>query len=61
MVKAKPKVLNTPLSYSSAMNIHKWGLVDEGTTILKASYTTNNFKINDSVSLKVEINNLRGK
>ena len=61
IVKAKPKVLNTPLSYSSAINVHKWGLLDQGTTILKASYTTNNFKINESVSLKVDINNLRGK
>ena len=61
IIKAKPKVLNTPLSYSSVMNIHKWGLIDEGTTILKVSYLTNNFKINETATIKVEINNLRGK
>ena len=61
IVKARPKVLNSPLSYSSAMNIHKWGLFDQGTTLLKASYLTNNFRVNDFVNLKVEINNMRGK
>ena len=61
IVKARPKVLNSPLSFSSAMNIHKWGLFDQGTTILRVSYFTNNFKINESVPLKVEINNTRGK
>ena len=61
IVKSRPKVLNTPLSYSSAMNIHKWGLFDQGTTILKVSYLTNNFIISDSIPLKVEINNMRGK
>jgi len=61
IIKARPKVLNSPLSYSSAMNIHKWGLFDQGTTLLKVSYLTNNFRVNDSVKLKVEINNMRGK
>ena len=61
IVKARPKVLNSPLSFSSAMNIHKWGLIDQGTTLLKVSYFTNNYKINDSVPLKIEINNIRGK
>jgi len=61
IVKARPKVLNSPLSYSSAMNIHKWGLFDQGTTLLKASYLTNNFRVNDFANIKVEINNMRGK
>ena len=61
IVKARPKVLNSPLSYSSAMNIHKWGLFDQGTTLLKVSYLTNNFRVNDFANLKVEINNMRGK
>ena len=61
IVKARPKVLNSPLSFSSVMNIHKWGLFDQGTTLLKVSYLTNNFRVNDFVNLKVEINNMRGK
>ena len=61
IVKARPKVLNSPLSYSSVMNIHKWGLFDQGTTLLKASYLTNNFRVNELANIKVEINNMRGK
>ena len=61
IVKARPKVLNSPFSYSSVMNIHKWGLFDQGTTQLKVSYLTNNYNIKDSIPLKVEINNMRGK
>ena len=61
IVKARPKVLNSPLSYSSVMNIHKWGLFDQGTTLLKASYLTNNFRVNELAHIKVEINNMRGK
>ena len=61
IVKSRPNVLNSPLSFSSVMNVHKWGLIDQGTTQLKVSYLTNNFRINDNVNLKVEINNTRGK
>ena len=61
IVKARPKVMNSPLSYSSVMNIHKWGLFDQGTTLLKASYLTNNFRVNELANIKVEINNMRGK
>ena len=61
IIKSRPKVLNSPLSFTSVMNIHKWGLFDQGTTVLKVSYLTNNFRINDKLNLKVEINNLRGK
>ena len=61
IVKSRPNVLNSPLSFSSVMNIHKWGFIDQGTTQLKVSYLTNNFRINDNINLKVEINNMRGK
>ena len=61
ILKARPKVLNSPFSYSSIMNIHKWGLFDQGTTQLKVSYSTNNYSIKDSIPLKIEINNMRGK
>jgi hypothetical protein len=43
------------------MNVHKWGLFDQGTTILKVSYMSNNYKFYDSIPLRVEINNMRGK
>ena len=61
IIKSRPSVLNSPLSFSSVMNVHKWGLIDQGTTQLKVSYLTNNFRINDNANLKVEINNTRGK
>ena len=60
-IKARPNVFNSPLSYSSVMNVHKWGLIDQGTTQLKVSYLTNNYKMKDSIPLNVEINNMRGK
>ena len=61
IIKSRPNVLNSPLSFSSVINVHKWGLIDQGTTQLKVSYLTNNFRINDNAKLKVEINNMRGK
>ena len=61
IIKSRPKVLNSPLSYSSVMNVHKWGLFDQGTTQLKVSYLSNNYKFNDSIPLNIEINNVRGK
>ena len=39
-VKSRPKILNCPLSFSSAANVHKWGMFDQGSTILKVSYQT---------------------
>ena len=43
------------------MNVQKWGLIDQDTTLLKVSYLINNFRINYNSNLKFEINNMRGK
>ena len=60
-IKSKPVLLKCPLSFSSAMNVHKWGMFDEGSTILKVSYPTSNYQIRGQIPLLVEINNTRGK
>ena len=60
-VKSRPKILNCPLSFSSAANVHKWGMFDQGSTILKVSYQTSNYQIRGQIPITVEINNTRGK
>ena len=60
-VKSRPLLLKCPLSFSSAANVHKWGMFDEGSTILKVSYQTTNFQIRGQIPIAVEINNTRGK
>ena len=60
-IKSRPKILNCPLSYSSAANVHKWGMFDQGSTILKVSYQTSNFQLRGLIPITVEINNTRGK
>ena len=56
-VKSRPLLLKCPLSFSSAANVHKWGMFDEGSTILKVSYQTTNFQIRGQIPIAVEINN----
>ena len=60
-IKSRPIILNCPLSFSSAINVHKWGMFDEGSTILKVSYLTSNYQIRSQIPFTVEINNTRGK
>ena len=60
-IKSRPLKLNCPLSFSSAMNVHKWGMVDQGSTILKVSYQTTNYQFRSQLPFTVEINNTRGK
>ena len=60
-IKSRPKILNCPLSYSSAANVHKWGMIDEGSTILKVSYQNSNYQMRGQIPITVEINNTRGK
>ena len=60
-VKSRPKILNCPLSFSSAANVHKWGMFDQGSTILKVSYQTSNYQMRGQIPITVEINNTRGK
>lgn len=60
-IKSRPLILNCPLSYSSATNVHKWGMFDQGSTILKVSYLTSNYQIRGQIPITVEINNTRGK
>ena len=60
-IKSRPRILNCPLSFSSAANVHKWGMFDGGSTILKVSYQTSNFQLRGQIHFNVEINNTRGK
>ena len=60
-IKSRPIILNCPLSFSSAMNVHKWGMFDKGSTILIVSYLTSNYQIRGQIPITVEINNTRGK
>ena len=47
--------------FSSIVNVHKWGFLDGGTTILKASYEKGNYQINNLVPLNIDVDNTRGK
>ena len=61
LIKAGIKRLMTPKSYNAVTNVHKWGIIDGGSTILKVSYKKNNYKIDEIAPLDVEIDNTRGK
>ena len=61
LIKSYPKRLNTPKIFSSVTNVHKWGMFDGGSTILKVSYNKNNYRIDELVPLNIEIDNNRGK
>ena len=47
--------------FSSIVNVHKWGFLDGGTTILKVSYEKGNYQMNNLVPLNIDIDNIRGK
>ena len=61
IMKARPIILPTPLSYSSCMNVHNWGFFEKGTTIMKVSYPNNNFRFGDVCPLTVFVDNTRGE
>lgn len=60
IIKSRPLVLNSPLLFSSCVNVHNWGFFQKGTTILNASYPTNNYKIGDAIPLTINVDNSRG-
>ena len=61
LIKGSSILLKTPKVFSSITNVHKWGMFDGGSTILKVSYKKNNYKIDEIVPLNIEIDNNRGK
>ena len=61
LIKGCPILLETPKIFSSITNVHKWGMFDGGSTLLKVSYKKNNFTIDEIVPLNIEIDNIRGK
>ena len=61
LIKGSFILLKTPKIFTSVSNVHKWGIFDGGSTILKVSYKKNNFKIYETVPLNIEIDNSRGK
>ena len=62
LIKSNTKILNNKSKiYSSVANVHKWGMFDGGTTVLKVSMNKNNYKIDELAQLNIEIDNNRGK
>ena len=61
LVKGGYKLLKSPKIFNSISNVHRWGIFDVGSTILKVSYKKNNYKIDELVPLNIEIDNTRGK
>lgn len=61
IIKSRPLVLFEPLNISSCVNVHTWGVVMHGTTIMSVEFPTNNFRYKDVIPLKVKINNQRGE
>ena len=61
LIKGSSIILKTPKIFSSITNVHKWGMFDGGSTVLKVSYKKNNYKIDEIVPLNIEIDNNRGK
>ena len=60
-IKARPRLFKFPLIYSSAPNVQKWGMINQGSTILKVSYQAYNYQIGDKIPFLVEIDNSGGK
>ena len=60
-IKARPRLFKYPLIYSSAPNVQKWGMINQGSTILKVSYQAYNYQIGDKIPFLVEIDNSGGK
>ena len=60
-IKARPLILNCPLSYTTEADVHKWGILEQGVTILKASYKTSNYQMRGQIPITVQIDNTRGK
>ena len=61
IMKALPVILPSPLSFSSCMNVHNWGFFEKGTTIMKVTYPTNNYKFGDVCPLTIAVDNTRGE
>lgn len=60
-IKARLRLFNFPNIYTSAPHVQKWGIIDQGTTILKVSYQSYNYQIGDKIPFLVEIDNSGGK
>ena len=60
IIKSRPLVLNSPVMFSSCVNVHNWGFFQKGNTILNASYPSNNYRIGDVIPLTINVDNSRG-
>ena len=60
IIKSHPLEMNYPHLLNSTKNVKKWGVSDQGTTILTVNYDKNNYKFSDIVPIKVFVNNYRG-
>ena len=57
----RQELMNKQVILVTENNIHKWGMFDQGSTILKVSYQTSNYQMRGQIPITVEINNTRGK
>ena len=49
------------LNVEKSLSIKKWGLIDSGSTILKASYPSKNYTFTDTIPLNINIDNSKSK
>jgi len=61
ILKTIPYSLDSPLTYSSCVNVHSWLVFEKGTCIMNVSYPKNNYQFGEKVSLKCSIDNSRCK
>lgn len=61
IIKRGPSVLMSPLSFTSNINVHTWGLFDQGSTLLQVSYPKNNYIFGEIVPLNINVDNTKGK
>ena len=57
IVKSQPKILKTPLVYSKESEVKKWGLFNEGKTILHVTYYKNYGVFDEMIPITVTVDN----
>ena len=61
IIQAIPKLDSNNLKVEKSLAIKKWGLFDRGSTILRASYPTKNYKFYDVIPININIDNSKSK
>ena len=61
LILAIPKLDLNNLKIEKSLAVKKWGLFDIGSTVLKASYPTKNYKFSDTIPIQLNIDNAKSK